>query len=188
MNPSHYFAELNVDATRLVQACNSYLDSDPPIIKYKTDSEVIHDVTAENDLTKFDKSFRYFEVYDMDIWRVLQSCPFLEQLNIRHKIYKAGILSLHPNFYYRLHTDFGRGVAINMLLSGEDSHCLFVDDTDFVELKYNKNKLYLFNTQKPHTVINFSQQRLMFSVTFAENKDALSYEQLYKKCERIGVL
>lgn len=188
MDPLDYFAELNVDATQLVQACNEYLADDPPIIKYRTDSEVIHDVTTDNDSADFGKSFRYFEMYEMDIWRVLQSCPFLEQLNTRYKIYKAGIFSLHPNFYYRLHTDIGRGVAINMLLAGNDSHCLFVKDTDFVELKYNKDKLYLFNTQKPHTVINFSQQRLMFSIGFAQDKHALSYQQLYKKCERIGVL
>lgn len=187
MNPSHYFEELAVDTTRLVQACNEYLSSKPTVLKYRTDTDSIYNITDNNEISNND-DYRYFEIFQMPPAYALESCEFLQQLNTRHRILKTGIFSLHPNFYYRLHTDFGRGVAINMLLSGEDSHCLFVDDTDFVELKYNKNKLYLFNTQKPHTVINFSQQRLMFSVAFAENKDALSYEQLYKKCERIGVL
>jgi len=186
MNQSDYFAELNVDATQLVQTCNEFLANDPPVIKYRTDSEIIHDVTTDNDSADFGKSFRYFELYEMNIGEVIQSCPFLEQINIRYKIYRAGVFSLHPNYYYRLHTDIGRGVGINMLLSGHDSHCLFVDDTDFIELKYKKNKLYLFNTQKPHTVINFSQQRYMFSLAFALDKDKLSYEKLFKQCKRLG--
>jgi len=75
-----------------------------------------------------------------------------------------------------------------MLITGTDSHCLFVDDTDFIELDYKPGELYLFNTQQPHTITNFSEQRTLFSIQFVEGKDTLSYNMLYEYLKNNGLV
>ena len=98
--------------------------------------------------------------------------------------FTAGIIKLNPNVCYNWHVDTDRGVGVNMLLNFEEvSHCLFAKGEGvqfgFEELVYTPNRYYLFNTQTPHTVINFTEPRYLFTLEFAENKDHLSFDALY---------
>ena len=112
--------------------------------------------------------------------------PVLAQVHERFPIANAGILTMPPHRSYFWHTDETRGVSINMLLTGEHtSHCLFgqrVDNQniDFIELKYQPNTFYLFNTQWPHSVYNFDKHRFLFSIEFVQPKSELNYQQVSK--------
>jgi hypothetical protein len=112
---------------------------------------------------------------------------FLRSLNRVHP-FSAGILLIPSNSIYNWHTDDKRGVSVNMMLSVKDSHCIFMDeDFEMVntiqELRYEFGTYYLFNSQKFHSVINFENSRLMFSVEFDEDKNRLSYDQLVDEYE-----
>jgi hypothetical protein len=111
--------------------------------------------------------------------------PFLNKLNSKFKIKQAGILLIEENSFYKWHIDGLRGVGINMLLSHVNSHCLFTEhDYDkktqakIVELEYKQDTFYIFNTQNPHTVINFNGPRYMFSVEFEQDKTLLTYDNV----------
>jgi hypothetical protein len=97
--------------------------------------------------------------------------------------HKAGILRLKPYTCYNWHTDTDRPAGINMLLSFGKSHCLFGDNNavsfPFVELKYEPSTYYAFNTQVPHTVLNFEQTRYIFSIEF---DSPITYAQLLQTC------
>jgi hypothetical protein len=49
---------------------------------------------------------------------------------------------------------------------------------NFDELKYEKDKYYLINSDIPHMVINFSEVRYLFSLTFIQLKGDLPYNKL----------
>ena len=111
--------------------------------------------------------------------------PFLNKINSKFKIKQAGILLIEENSFYKWHIDGLRGVGINMLLSHVNSHCLFTEhDYDkksqakIVELEYKQDTFYIFNTQHPHTVINFNGPRYMFSVEFEQDKTLLTYDNV----------
>lgn len=108
--------------------------------------------------------------------------PILYMLGMQHKL-AVGILRLDPYTTYDWHTDDRRGVSVNMLLNDVKSNCMFEVERDeasrtFLELKYAPKTYYVFNNQVPHMVTNFAQSRYLMSVEFAEDKDALTYEQL----------
>lgn len=115
--------------------------------------------------------------------------PFLKDLNNSFPIKYAGVIKLRPQTVYNWHTDTKRRVAINMLLTANnDSHCLFTDNIDQIqiktaELKYLPNSLYIFNTQYPHMVMNGSSDRWLFSVEFSEDVD---YTTLVNWCKNNG--
>jgi hypothetical protein len=105
--------------------------------------------------------------------------PFFKRLP-KHK---AGILRLKPYTCYNWHTDTDRPSGINMLLSSGKSHCLFGSNNavsfPFIELKYESSTYYAFNTQIPHTVLNFEQPRYIFSIEF---DTPITYAQLLQTC------
>jgi len=112
----------------------------------------------------------------------------LEELNNKFKIKQAGFLKTTPFSCYHWHKDRNRGVCINSLIT-TDSKSLSLfgkyknnhnSQLDFVELKYEENKFYLFNNQEYHTVINFDKDRVIFTVEFEKNKNELKYEDLLK--------
>lgn len=81
------------------------------------------------------------------------------------------IFKLDPMTWYDWHTDESRKCAINMFIEGEHSYCFFGErkNRDIVkisELKYEKNKYYLFNTQKKHAILNLNNERYVLSIGF----------------------
>lgn len=97
--------------------------------------------------------------------------------------FHVGILKMEPNTCYKWHKDTDRLVGINMLLTDNGSMCLFADSTEpvvfeFDELIYEPNKYYVFNTQVPHTVFNFSGERYLLSVEFLGKDRGLTYADL----------
>jgi|TARA_B110000971_G_C19952974_1_gene474288 hypothetical protein len=188
MRQEDYFAKIKADASGLMDSCNDWMIRFPDWIHtYKTDTDTLVD-TADTPGKVFDESFRTFDMWHPELNYTLSSNTFLKKLHKKFPIDNIAINNFHPNFYYRLHTDHGRGVTINMLIAGTDSHCLFVDDTHFIELDYKPGEMYLFNTQKPHTITNFSQQRTLFSIRFVDDKDTLSYDILYNYLKNNGLV
>lgn len=112
--------------------------------------------------------------------------PVLAQIHQRFPIMQAGVLRLGPHRSYSWHLDQDRGASINMLLSAhQNSHCWFGKrmtdprQVELLELEYQPHTLYLFNTQWPHSVFNFNQERYLFSLEFEQSKESLSYKQLF---------
>lgn len=109
--------------------------------------------------------------------------PFFKNLAHKHQFH-AGVLRLPPNTCYNWHVDTDRGVSINMLLEDDgQSRCLFLDGKggtsfNFVELKYEPDTYYALNTKIPHTVLNFSTTRYLFSVEFLGASRGLSFLEL----------
>lgn len=101
----------------------------------------------------------------------------LNNINNSMPIKYAGVIKLDPHTVYNWHIDQERRVAINMLLTAnDDSHCVFSDNTNQIvikttELKYEPGRLYLFNTQYPHMVLNGHSDRWLFSVEFHSDID-----------------
>jgi len=117
---------------------------------------------------------------------LIQVEPVLSYINSKFSITNIVVLRMPPNRCYKWHQDDVRGVSVNMLLSSVNnhSHCLFSkrwvnnDQIEIDELVYLPKKLYLFNTQVPHTVINFDSMRYMFSLEFEKDKHELSFEDI----------
>lgn len=88
-----------------------------------------------------------------------------------------------PNTCYNWHIDTERSVGINMLLSDVNSKCLFSENpnsvvSEFEELVYEPNTYYIFNTQKPHSVLNFEGDRYLFSVEFLGASKSIGFQNL----------
>ena len=119
---------------------------------------------------------------------ILLKDPFLVNLYRLHQ-FTAGIVKLNPNVCYNWHIDTDRGVGVNMLLTPKvRSHCLFAKGEGvqfgFEELAYDPDSYYLFNTQTQHMVLNFAEKRYLFTLEFAENKDQLSFDDLYQQIKK----
>jgi hypothetical protein len=94
------------------------------------------------------------------------------------------ILKTLPMTWYDWHTDSTRQCAINLLLTGYNSHCFFGnresrDLVHLTELTYEPNTYYLLNTQTKHAVLNFTETRYLLSIGF--NSPA-SYREILKYC------
>lgn len=95
---------------------------------------------------------------------------------------------------YNWHRDAEMGCSLNLVLDDYSAHTLF-NPTDMkeiidsvVELKYEKNKWYLFNSQILHSVINVdSKDRVLLTITFPKNvtynevSDYLNSENILSK-------
>lgn len=115
---------------------------------------------------------------------ILALDPVIADIGSKHPLI-GGVVMLPPNTFYNWHTDTRRGVSINMVLNPYDgiSHCVFTADKDVVvgefnELQYKPDTYYIFNTQVNHMVLNFDQPRLLLTIEFGEDKDALSYDDI----------
>lgn len=146
---------------------------------------VIGDVVIQEAMRGDAKWVKYFNFDATQIpLNILALDPVLADIGSRHPLI-GGVVMLPPNTFYNWHTDTRRGVSINMVLNPQDgvSHCIFTADKDvvvggFTELKYEPETYYLFNTQVSHMVLNFDKPRLLLTVEFSEDKDALSYDDL----------
>ena len=114
----------------------------------------------------------WFKYYNFDTLvvpeSILEKEPFFKTL----PPFKAGILRLDPHTCYDWHVDDDRGWTINMLLTAGKSYCLFGARNGvafpFIELEYEPGVYYAFNTQVPHTVLNFDSTRYLLSIQFNE--------------------
>ena len=107
---------------------------------------------------------------------------FLKSLYKKHT-FNAAILLIRSKNIYNWHIDDNRGASLNMMIRGDNSHCLFSNEqlamvNTFIELEYKPSTYYLLNTQRHHSVINFGEHRLMFSIEFDEDKNSLDYYDL----------
>lgn len=115
---------------------------------------------------------------------ILFKDPFFQWLGARYN-FMGGIIKMEPYQQYDWHVDTRRGVGINMLLGHTKSYVLFTErPTDLVKNirphKYQENIYYVFNTQVPHSVVNLSGQRYLFTIEFEKDKTELTFEMLWK--------
>ena len=121
------------------------------------------------------------ELCPVTVW---QQVPILNQIHNQFAIKHAGILRLKPYRCYDWHVDQYRGVTVNCLLTPSiKTHCVFGkpdgnEHFDFLELTYQPNTLYLFNTQVPHMVMNWDETRYVFGVEFEQDKTELLYNDI----------
>lgn len=134
---------------------------------------------------------QWAKYFNFDATRIpndlLAQDPVLLELSKRHPM-MGGVVMLPPNTFYNWHKDTRRGVSINMVLNPNDgvSHCVFTPDKDvvvggFVELQYQPDTYYVFNTQVNHMVLNFDKPRLLLTIEFEKDKDTLNYEDLLQE-------
>ena len=85
---------------------------------------------------------------------------------------RAIVIKIKPMTFYSMHVDEVRAAALNVLLKGKDSISFFGNATqdpetfDIDVVDYQKDEIFLFNTQKLHGVLNLSQERYVFSLGF----------------------
>jgi hypothetical protein len=122
-----------------------------------------------------------FDILKIDkiIFKDSNLFPVIQQFDAVPLIFK-----INPMTWYDWHTDSTRQCAINLLLTGFNSHCFFGDreSRDLVhltELTYEPNTYYLLNTQTKHAVLNFTETRYVLSIGF--NSPA-SYQEILKHC------
>jgi hypothetical protein len=118
--------------------------------------------------------------------------PLLSKIDQRFKIKNCGIIYMQPFTCYNWHTDVSRGVCINWLIDHTNSYTLFgrpKDDLnlDIIRVPYESNRFFLFNNQIPHSVTNFEGDRYLFTTEFEQEKDDLSYEEVYTWCKNEGL-
>ena len=114
--------------------------------------------------------------------KIVMTDPFFQALAHRHTFH-AGVLKMPENTCYDWHTDTNRKVSINMLLSDTRSDCLFMDGVPGMSFRFNRlsylpETYYAFNTQVPHTVLNYSGDRYLFSVEFLDSSRDLTFDEL----------
>lgn len=135
--------------------------------------------------------------YGLDIMAVSDEIwykePLLRTITQKFPIEVGFIVRIPKNTVYNWHTDGTRAASINLKLSTESrSHTFFgetVDDWNdtFTELEYEFKTFYLFNTQHKHSVVNFDSDRYLFTVQFGQNKDELTYQEIYNWCAEQGL-
>lgn len=89
-----------------------------------------------------------------------------------HCYKRFSIFKWEPYTAYEWHTDSPRNAAINFLLDGKNSLCLFgkkiIDEDENIKnlkvLEYTENNCFLLNTAERHSVINFDNERYIMSV------------------------
>lgn len=121
------------------------------------------------DILKIDKNF----------FKRSSLFPLIEEHNASPLIFK-----INPLTWYDWHTDSTRQCAINLLLTGFNSHCFFGDRVsrdivNLTELTYQPNTYYLLNTQVKHAVLNLTQTRYVLSIGFNSPN---SYQEILKRC------
>ena len=145
--------------------------------------QLAHSSIADQLLALAKAQTDWVSYYNFEAMQV--SPELLEQDSFLKKLpaHKGGILKLEPHTCYNWHTDTDRPAGVNMLLSTGKSHCLFGSNDavsfPFVELRYEPSTYYAFNTQVPHTVLNFEQTRYIFSIEFDK---PITYAQLLQTC------
>lgn len=96
---------------------------------------------------------------------------------------RLSVFRFYPNVCYQWHNDAMREGAINMLLTGFDSFCMFGKYSagrrfiDIKKLAHEPNTYYLLNVKNFHTVFNFNELRYIISISIPAKtyKDTCDY-------------
>jgi hypothetical protein len=93
---------------------------------------------------------------------------------------------------YNWHRDVEMGCSMNLVMDDYSAHTLFnpsdkkeiIDKV--VELKYEKNKWYLFNSQILHSVINVDHtDRILLTITFPKG---VTYNDVFEFLKSEGII
>jgi hypothetical protein len=92
---------------------------------------------------------------------------------------------------YNWHRDVNMGCSINLVMDDYSAHTLFNPSGQkeiigkVVELKYEKNKWYLFNSQILHSVINVDHKdRILLTITFPKG---VTYNDVFEFLKSEGI-
>jgi len=113
--------------------------------------------------------------------KLIDEISVLRDINTIATVSRIVILSMPPFSTYNWHTDDHRSSTVNLLINNhQNSLCLFgepIDDnrSNFIELRYEPNTFYLFNTKKKHMIVNNGQRRYTMSLQF---KSRLTYNDI----------
>lgn len=83
---------------------------------------------------------------------------------------KLSIIKYEPWFNFNWHLDVARHCCINMVISGYDSILMFGNKnlarhfTNIKTVPYQLNRMFLLNTKKFHSAINFNNIRYLLSI------------------------
>ena len=135
-----------------------------------------------------DKKASWLPYYNFDSCYIPHSffkkIPFYNTL-YKHYPFQGGVLKMKPHTIYNWHTDSNRGVCINCLLQHKTSYTYFRNAKEvhqtILPLKYELHVPYLFNNQIEHMVLNVLGTRYVLTIEFLEDKDTLSYKDLFDK-------
>lgn len=146
--------------------------------KLKSQSTIYDDIV---DYIKTVDSAKWFNAYSFDILNIPDKLALKDPvISALHKKFpveplktRPVCLRMGPNILYKLHEDTIRLAAINMLISGWDSHSFYGTQMEGSEDMFHINRViyepkcyYLFNTKQLHSVLNFDEPRIVFSLGF----------------------
>jgi len=122
---------------------------------------------------------KWFNQYSFDILvlpeMLIRSDPVMAALYNEFDIKSTSpvFLKMGSNLHYKFHKDTVRTCAINMLMTGWDSHSFWgrpyetgEDLHHIKELKYKPRHYYLIDTKTEHAVLNFNEPRVVFTLGF----------------------
>lgn len=102
-----------------------------------------------------------------------------------HAKLRAIVIKMNAMTFYSMHVDEARAAALNVLLKGQDSVSFFGDPTEDPEtfnietVNYEEDRMFLFNTQRLHGVLNLNEDRYIFSLGF---NFPLDYDTIKEFC------
>jgi hypothetical protein len=110
--------------------------------------------------------------------------PFLKYLGENYLMYQfeysVNIFMLKPWTHYKLHTDRHRPCSINLLINDYADSISYFQVSEFhkaqcsvLELQYEPNYYYLFNSQIPHAMINKAEERYLLSISLKYDYDLM---------------
>ena len=163
------------------------------------DNQHLYDLTyklnKEYCMEVFEKNLSKEEIYEdpkhgvADNWKVVRLDQFdyadeiIENLGLKGYVtdYKPRFYLLEANTYLKTHVDYGTKCSLNFIVNGGQSPVTFEDE---LELRPNINSRFsyrydaaLFNTQRPHGVVNDGPDRVLFKISIFD-KD---YNEVRKK-------
>lgn len=160
--------------------------------KFKTTSKIISSLSESlSQIDTWESNYGLHTCIISDkIWR---KEPLLDIIDKQFPIEFGFLIKIPPSTLYNWHVDGTRAAGINLKLTQDaHSYTLFGDTLDewndqFVQLDYQNDSFYLFNTQHKHCVINFDKYRYMFTIQLMQNKDHITYQEIYNWCNQQGL-
>lgn len=153
-------------------------------------SEILEDIQSiiqdENDWQPY-YNFMAKQIPD----EVVQKDSFLKALYAKEP-FMAGITKMNPATVYDWHTDSRRGVTINMLVDAGFCMTLYTtSEPNYVRpirpVEYKPEHYHLFNTQIPHSVLNFDRPRYLFTIEFQKDRESFGVKELMDVLAELGV-
>jgi len=102
---------------------------------------------------------------------------------------KAKIVKFPAKKFVSWHIDLTRNVGFNISIFNSNSHTIFAEDystqeqigqnTSIRELQYTPGKIYLFNANRYHAVMNLDEGPRYIIIIFISKQSNLNYESVY---------